>query len=110
MSRRSRLVRIAIASTVPIVSTLAWLSAAQSHEGFEFEISEGNANVVAERWRRARCDVALFPIRDTLAAANAISLWREPYLLAAATKHRIATRDRWSIKELSDTPFGLRGA
>ena len=110
VSRRSRLVRIAIASTLPIMSTLAWLTSAQSHVGFEVEISEGSADTVAERWRRARCDVAFFPVRETLAAANAISLWREPYLLAAATNHRIATRDRWSIKELGDTPFILRAA
>jgi DNA-binding transcriptional LysR family regulator len=110
VSRRSRLVRVAIASTVPIMRTLAWLSAAQSHESLEFEISEGSADAVAERWRRGRCDVALFPIRDTLTAANAISLWREPYLLAAATNHRIASRDRWSIEELGDTPFILRAA
>jgi DNA-binding transcriptional LysR family regulator len=110
VSRRSRLVRVAIASTVPIMNTLAWLSAAQSRAGFELEISEGSAHAVAERWRRARCDVALFPIRETLAAANAVSVWREPYLLAAATNHRVATRDRWSIKELGDTPFVLRAA
>ncbi|MBV9017636.1 MAG: LysR family transcriptional regulator [Alphaproteobacteria bacterium] len=110
VDHRPRLVRIAIASTVPIMRTLAWLSAAGRHEGLEFEISEGTAVAVAERWRRARCDVALFPSRDTLAATNAIALWREPYLLAAATNHRIATRARWSIGELSDTPFILRAA
>jgi len=108
-SRRPRLVRAAVASTVPAASTFAWLSAAQSQEGFEVEISEGSADAVAERWRRARCDVAFFPVRETLSMANAISLWREPYLLAAATNHRIATRDRWSIEELADTPFVLRG-
>jgi DNA-binding transcriptional LysR family regulator len=108
--RRPRLVRIAIASTVPIMSTLACLSAAQSQEGFDVEISEGGPHVVAERWRRARCDVAFFPVRDMLAAANVVSLWREPYLLAAAADHRIATRDRWSIEELGDTPFVLRAA
>ena len=110
VTRRSRLVRIAIASTVPIMSALTWLSAAQRRDGFEFEISEGSADAVAARWRRGRCDVALFPIRETLAAPNAISLWREPYVLAAATSHRIATRDRWSIAELGDTPFILRAA
>ncbi len=110
VGRRSRLVRIAIASTVPIMRALVWLSVAQSHEGCEFEISEGSADAVAERWQRARCDVALFPIRETLAAANAISLWREPYVLAAAANHRIATRDRWSLAELGDTPFILRAA
>ena len=110
VNQRSRLVRIAIASTVPIMSTLAWLTSAQSHVGFEVEISEGSADTVAERWRRARCDVAFFPVRDMLAAANVVSLWREPYLLAAAADHRIATRDRWSIEELGDTPFVLRAA
>ena len=110
VSRRSRLVRIAIASTMPTITTLTWLSAVHSHGGLEFEISEGTADAVAGRWRRGRCDVALFPTRDTLATDNAISLWREPYLLAAATKHRIATRDRWSIEELGDTPFILRAA
>lgn len=39
-SRRSRLVRIAIASTMPIITMLTWLSAVHSHGGLEFEISE----------------------------------------------------------------------
>ena len=65
---------------------------------------------MAERWRRGRCDVALFPARVAVTAANAASLWREPYLLAAASNHLVATRDRWSVKDLADTPFILRAA
>ena len=65
---------------------------------------------MAERWRRGRCDIALFPARDTIGAANALSLWREPYLLAAAARHLVATRDRWSVRDLADTPFVLRAA
>jgi hypothetical protein len=62
------------------------------------------------RWRRGRCDIALFASRTTVTANNAISLWREPYVLAAASGHLIATRDRWSVKDLADTPFVLRAA
>ena len=29
-------------------------------------------------------------------------------MLAAATEHRVATRDRWAAEELADTPFILR--
>jgi DNA-binding transcriptional LysR family regulator len=65
---------------------------------------------LAERWRRGRCDIALFPVREPLAAGNAVQLLREPYLLAAATDHRVATRDRWSVNDLGDTPFVLRAA
>ena len=109
-SRRTRLVRIALASTVPVASAMRWLAAAQGQVAFDPEISEGTAEAVADRWRRSRCDVALFPARAVVSAANAASLWREPYVLAAASNHLVATRDRWSVKDLADTPFILRAA
>jgi len=109
-SRRTRLVRIAIASTVPVASALHWLASAQGQAAFDLEVSEGTAEAVAERWRRGRCDVALFPSRAQVPATNATALWREPYLLATAASHLVATRDRWSIKDLADTPFILRAA
>ncbi len=109
-SRRTRLVRIAIASTVPVASALHCLASAQRQAAFDLEVSEGTAEAVAERWRRGRCDVALFPARAAVTAANAASLWREPYMLAAASTHLVATRDRWSVKDLADTPFILRAA
>src|SRR5262249_43349308 len=77
---------------------------------FDVEISEGAADAVMERWRRERCDCALFPAREVLTASNVVSLWREPYVLAASENHRIATRDRWSVEELADTPFVIRAA
>lgn len=107
-SRRQRLVRVAIGTTLPIQAALGWLAAAQQRIAFDVEISEGAADVVAERWRRGRCDIALFPTREPLGAENAAQLLREPYLLAAATDHRVATRDRWSVNDLADTPFVLR--
>ncbi|MDP1750541.1 MAG: LysR family transcriptional regulator [Reyranella sp.] len=109
-SKRQRLLRIAIGSTVPIAAAMNWLAAAQQRADFEVEVSEGTADVVMDQWRRGRCNVALFPVRSPLTAATAISLWREPYVLAAAANHRIATRDRWSVKDLADTPFVLRAA
>jgi DNA-binding transcriptional LysR family regulator len=109
-SRRTRLVRIALASTLPIAAAMHWLAVAQRQIAFDVEISEGTAEAVAERWRRGRCDIALFPARSPVNAANAVSLWREPYLLAASASHLIATRDRWSVKDLADTPFILRAA
>jgi len=102
--------RIALASTLPIAAPMQWLTAAQRQIAFDVEISEGTAEAVAERWRRGRCDIALFAARHAITAANAVSLWREPYLLAAAANHLIATRDRWSVKDLADTPFVLRAA
>ena len=110
VSKRPRLVRIAIATTVAVSAAIEWVAEAQKREGFEIEISEGAADAVLERWRRGRCDAALFPVREPLAAPNAVPILREPYLLAAARGHRIATRDRWSIEELADTPFVLRAA
>lgn len=109
-SRRARLVRVAIASTLPIAAAMQWLVSAQAQISFDMEISEGRAEVVAERWRRGRCDVALFPVRAAVTVANAAFLWREPYVLAAASGHLVATRDRWSVKDLADTPFILRAA
>jgi DNA-binding transcriptional LysR family regulator len=109
-SRRPRLVRVALASTLPIVPAMHWLAAAQRQMAFDVEVSEGSAEAVSERWRRGRCDVALFPARTPIAPADAVALWREPYLMAAASSHLIATRDRWSAKDLGDTPFVLRAA
>ena len=108
-SRRTRLVRIALASTLPVPRPCTGSPSAQSQVAFDLEISEGTAEAVAERWRRGRCDVALFRARRR-DRANAVILWREPYLLAAATDHLVATRDRWSVKDLADTPFILRAA
>jgi len=109
-SRRTRLVRIALASTLPITAAMQWLASAQRQLAFDLETSEGTAEAVAERWRRGRCDVALFAARNAVPAANAVSLWREPYVLAGADNHLVATRDRWSVKDLADTPFVLRAA
>jgi DNA-binding transcriptional LysR family regulator len=109
-THRTRQLRVAIASTLPVPAALAWLASAQQRAGFEVEIAEGTADAIADRWRRSRCDVALFPTRKPIDAPNAVSLWREPYVLAAATDHRVATRDRWSVKELADTTFVLRAA
>ena len=109
-SRRPRLVRMAIGTTLPIQATMGWLAAAQGRVAFDVEISEGTADVVQARWRRGRCDLALFPTREPLVADNVVQLLREPYLLAAASDHRVATRDLWSAKDLADTPFVLRAA
>jgi DNA-binding transcriptional LysR family regulator len=109
-SRRQRLVRVAIGTTLPIHAAMSWLAAAQQRIAFDVEVSEGAAEVVAERWRRGRCDIALFPTRQPLSSDNVVALWREPYLLGAATDHRVATRDRWSISDLADTSFVLRAA
>jgi DNA-binding transcriptional LysR family regulator len=109
-SRRQRLLRIAIGTTLPIQSAMGWLATAQRRIAFDVEVSEGTAEAVAERWRRGRCDLALFPTRQPLGSDNVAALWREPYLLGAAPDHRVATRDRWSIGDLADTPFVLRAA
>lgn len=109
-TRRTRLLRLAIASTLPAQTALAWLASAQQRAGFEVEVSEGTADAVAERWRRGRCDAALFPVRRPIEQDEFVALRREPYVLAAAADHRVATRDRWSVKELADTPFVLRSA
>ena len=109
-SRRARLVSIALASTLPIAAAMQWLTTAQNQTAFDLEISEGTAEAVAERWRRGRCDIALFATRGVVTAANAIALWREPYVLAAAADHLVATRDHWSVRDLAETPFVLRAA
>ena len=107
-AKRPTLVRVAIGSTLPIQAAMGWLAAAQRRLGFEVEISEGTAAVVMERWRRSRCDLALFPTREAVTGDPSVTLLREAYVLAASTDHRIATRDRWTAAELADTPFILR--
>jgi DNA-binding transcriptional LysR family regulator len=109
-SRRARLLRVAIASTLPITAALQWLASSQAQVAFDLEIAEGTAETVADRWRRGRCDIGLFGSRVPVAAANAVSLWREPYVLAAASRHLVATRDRWSVKDLAEVSFVLRAA
>src|SRR5262249_58679601 len=76
----------------------------------EWQFAEGPADAVAERWRRGRCDVALFATRTAITADTAVSLWREPYVLAAAADHLVATRDHWSVADLAGIPFVLRAA
>jgi DNA-binding transcriptional LysR family regulator len=110
VSRRPRLLRVAVATTLPVTAALEWLAAAQRQSAFEVEVSEGTADAVHDRWRRGRCDLALFPSRVAVTADNAVTLWHEPYLLASSATHHVATRDRWSLKELADTPFVLRAA
>lgn len=107
-AKRPTLVRVAIGSTLPIQAAMGWLATAQRRLGFDVEISEGTASVVLERWRRGRCDLALFPAREPVTGDSTVVLLREAYVLAAATEHRIATRDRWTAAELGDTPFILR--
>jgi DNA-binding transcriptional LysR family regulator len=107
-SKRPRLVRLAIGSTLPIQAAMTWLAAAQKRFALDVEISEGAAAAVLDRWRRGRCDIALFPSRDAAAADNSVVLLREAYVLAAATDHRVATRDRWSAADLAEVPFILR--
>ncbi|UYN96960.1 MAG: LysR family transcriptional regulator [Enhydrobacter sp.] len=109
-SPRQRLVRIAVGSTLAVGEAMRWIAEAQRRVSFDVEISEGTADAVRERWRRGRCDVALFASRETPLDDNALSLVREPYVLAAASSHRQATRDRWSVRELADAPFILRAA
>ena len=90
---------------------MGWLAAAQRRIGFDLEISEGTAAVVIERWRRSRCDLALFAdARGDDRLTSRSRCWREAYVLATSTDHLVATRDRWSAAELADTPFMLRAA
>ena len=107
-AKRPKLVRVAIGSTLPIQAAMGWLATAQRRLAFDVEISEGTAAAVLERWRRGRCDLALFPTREPLASDACVVLQREAYVLAASTEHRVATRDRWTAAELAETPFILR--
>jgi DNA-binding transcriptional LysR family regulator len=109
-THRPGLMRVALASTLPVQTAFGWLATVQRQQGFDLEISEGTSDAVAERWRRGRCDIALFAVRSAFESATAAALWREPFVLAAAQDHLIATRDRWSVKDLADTPFVLRAA
>lgn len=108
--RRSQLVRVGLASTLPVTAAMQWLQAVQRQLSVDLEIAEGTADAVAERCRRGRCDIALYATRDPGTIGDAAVLWREPYLLAASTEHIVGTRDRWSVKDLADTPFVLRAA
>jgi DNA-binding transcriptional LysR family regulator len=108
--RPSRLVRVGLASTLPTIAAMRWLQLVQRQLSVELEISEGVSDAIAERRRRGRCDIAIYATRDPRPIDNAVILWREPYTLAAATDHLVATRDRWSVKELGETAFVLRAA
>ena len=99
-ARRPKLTRISLASTLPMTAAMQWIATAQRRMGFDAEISDG----------KGRFDLALLAIRGPLPAANATTLFREPYLLASAENHLVATRDRWSVRDLGETPFILRAA
>jgi DNA-binding transcriptional LysR family regulator len=105
-ARRPKLLRIAIASTLPTAAAMQWIANAD----IDIEISEGTSDAVEVRWRRGRCDGALFATRGAVPQANATALFREPFLLAAANDRLVATRDRWSVRDLANTPFVLRAA
>jgi DNA-binding transcriptional LysR family regulator len=108
--QRSRLIRVGLASTLPMMAAMRWLQLVQRQLSVDLEVSEGASDAVAERCRRGRCDIALYATRDPGPIDNAVTLWRELYVLAAATEHLVATRDRWSVKELGETAFVLRAA
>jgi DNA-binding transcriptional LysR family regulator len=96
-------------STLPIQAAMGWLAAAQRRIGFDLEISEGTAAVVMERWRRGRCELAPVPVaRADRTATTAWCCCARPMCCAAATDHRVATRDRWAAADLAETPFILR--
>jgi DNA-binding transcriptional LysR family regulator len=108
--RRGRLVRVGLASTLPVSAAMRWLQVVQRQLPVDLELSEGAADAIADRWRRGRCDIALYATREANLPDGAVVLWREPYLLAAAIGHIVATRDRWSVNDLAATPFVLRAA
>lgn len=101
LAGRPKLVRIAVGSTLPIAKCLQWIAAAQRTAGFDLELSDAP---------RARCDLALYGTRAAPPVERAAVLFREPYLLASAGDHLVATRDRWSVRDLAETPFVLRAA
>lgn len=99
-ARRPKLVRVSLAPTLPMSTAMQWIASARSRLGFDVEISEA----------RGRHDVALLATRGPVAASNATTLFREPYVLASSANHLVATRDRWSVHDLGETPFVLRAA
>ena len=52
-----------------------------------------------------RCDAALALAEGAITGATIL---REPYLLAVARNHKLATRDRCSVHDLADLPFVVR--
>ena len=99
-ARRPKLTRISLASTLSMAAAMQWIAAAQRRVGFDVEISDG----------KGRFELTRFASRAPIPAANATTLFREPYLLASSEAHLMATRDRWSVRDLGDTPFVLRAA
>ena len=67
-ARSLAMLRVAIGSTLPIQAAMRWLATAQRRLAFDVEISEGTTAAVMERWRRGRCDIALFPAREAVTA------------------------------------------
>ena len=99
-ARQPKLTRISIAPTLPMRAAMQWIATAQRQLGFDVEISDG----------KGRYDLALSAVRGPAPTANAAILFREPYVLACSDAHLVATRDRWSMNDLGDTPFILRAA
>ena len=99
-ARQLKLIRISLAPTLPMQAAMQWIATAQRRLGFDVEISDG----------KGRCDLALSAVRGPAPTARAVTLFREPYVLACSDAHLIATRDRWSVNDLGDTSFVLRAA
>jgi DNA-binding transcriptional LysR family regulator len=104
---RQRL-RLALAATLPAGPVAQLLANCRDHEGVELEIVEGRAAAMRERIARGSADVAITVLGDDAGAGNAATLFREPYLVAIAQAHPLATRDRCTIDDLAGIPFVVR--
>jgi DNA-binding transcriptional LysR family regulator len=104
---RQRL-RLALAATLPAGPVTQLLANVREQEGIELEIVEGRAAAMRERIARGLADVAITVLGPEAGASNVTTLFREPYLVAVAQAHPLATRDRCAIDELASIPFVVR--
>jgi len=105
-----RLLRIGLGSTVPAGPALNWLAGAARRLPFDLEVADGPGPALEQRLQRGRLDLALVALRAAAPPELSEVLLREPYVLASAADHLLATRDRWAIAELPEAPFIYRAA
>jgi DNA-binding transcriptional LysR family regulator len=104
---RQRL-RLALAATLPAGPVAQLLGNFREQESVELEVVEGRAAAMRERIARGLADIAITVVGEDAGAGNAATLFREPYLIAIAAAHPLATRDRCTIEDLAGLPFVVR--
>lgn len=105
----SRRLRLGLIPTLPRLIGSDMAQRLIGHYGpADLEIAEAGAAALAGRLRQGSLDVALTLAEDATGDLPSHALLREPYRLAIAATHVLATRERCGVADLADLAFLVR--